>query len=114
MKKIWLWVFMIMFLLPEIFWSPIINFIYSFVKPTINGSIQVFNHNFLLNTEDNNLYLFILLIQIIGIFGTLVQVRKLNLNMVLKLLIYIILGIILILTIFIFYILFSTRHGIGF
>ena len=91
-----------------------INFIYSFVKPTINGSIQVFNHNFLLNTEDNNLYLFILLIQIIGIFGTLVQVRKLNLNRVLKLLIYIILGIILILTIFIFYILFSTRHGIGF
>lgn len=112
MKKIWLWVFMIMFLLPEIFWSCILN--------TLDGILQNNNitnfirPNFLTISDNKDLLIFILLIQIIGIFGTLVQVRKLNLNRVLKLLIYIILGIILILTIFIFYILFSTRHGIGF
>lgn len=112
MKKIWLWVFMIMFLLPEIFWSPILN--------TVDGILQ--NNNitnfirpsFFTISDNRDILIFILLIQIIGIFGTLVQVHKLNLNRLLKLLIYIILGIILILTIFIFYILFSTRHGIGF
>ncbi len=66
MQKIWLGVFLAMFLVPEILWSPVGNYIYSLVKPTVNGSIQIMRDNFLLHTDNVNLYSTVLFIQLVG------------------------------------------------
>ncbi|OGI64859.1 hypothetical protein A3H53_04795 [Candidatus Nomurabacteria bacterium RIFCSPLOWO2_02_FULL_40_10] len=66
-KKIWLLVSSILFILPEILWSPLGNFIYSLFVPTVNGSSQIWRNNFLLDSKFYSLYITILLIQLIGI-----------------------------------------------
>ena len=66
-QKIWLWIFLAMFVLPELLWSPIVNLIYSIITPTINGSFQVFRNNFLLNSNFDFLFLPVLLVQFVGI-----------------------------------------------
>lgn len=65
-QKIWLWVAMAMFIIPELFWSPICNFLYSLLMPTVHGSSQILRDNFLLSSQYNLLYQVVLLIQLIG------------------------------------------------
>ncbi|MDQ3245199.1 MAG: hypothetical protein M3P22_02570 [bacterium] len=113
-RKMWLWIFVGMGVIPELLWSPIYNFLYSFFKPTTNGSIQVFRDNFLINTDNIYLYLFILFIQIIGLTGILFNILKLNINKYFNYFLFFISLSILIITSLVFYFLFYTRHGIGF
>ena len=78
-QKIWLYIFPGMFLVPEILWSPIGNFLYSFFMPTIGGSSQVWRDNFLLSSDANLLYTTVLFIQIVGAVAfttTWIMVRK--------------------------------------
>ena len=67
LQKIWLWVSSILFILPEILWSPLGNFLYSFFMPTVSGSSQILRDNFLLNSKFEFLYFVIFLIQLISI-----------------------------------------------
>lgn len=66
-QKIWLWVPASVFFLPEILWSPLGNFLYSFFMPTVGGSSQILRNNFLLDSRFESLYLIIVLIQLVGI-----------------------------------------------
>ena len=78
-QKIWLWVFLAMFIIPEVLWSPVGNFVYSWIMPTVNGSIQTMRNNFLMSIENVNLYTLVLFIQLVGIslvFIYLIIVRK--------------------------------------
>lgn len=54
--KIWLWVSVGLFLIPEILWSPLGNFLYSFFIPTVSGSSQIWRDSFILNSQFNSLY----------------------------------------------------------
>jgi len=65
-QKIWLWIPAALFFLPEILWNPLVNFLYSFFMPIINGSSQILRDNFLLNSGFEFLYLLILLVQLVG------------------------------------------------
>ncbi len=58
---------MAMFVLPEILWSPLTNFVYSILMPTVNGSSQILRDSFILNYKFNSLYLLILLFQLVGV-----------------------------------------------
>lgn len=66
-QKIWIGISVSMFILPEVFWSPLCNFLYSFFMPTIHGSSQIFRPNFLLDTQFALFYIIILSIQLVGI-----------------------------------------------
>ena len=55
-----------MFLVPEILWSPVGNFVYSLIKPTVNGSIQTLRVNFLMDSDNINIYSTVLFIQLVG------------------------------------------------
>lgn len=66
-QKVWLWVSLVLFVLPEILWSPLGNFLYSFFMPLVHGSSQIWRDNFLLNSQFNSLYEIILLVQIASI-----------------------------------------------
>jgi uncharacterized protein YacL len=71
-QKIWLWIFIAMFAVPEILWSPVGNFVYSLMTPLKEGSVQVLRDNFLLDKSYDNLYSTILFIQALGLTLTLV------------------------------------------
>lgn len=110
-QKIWLWIFLAMFILPELLWSPILNIADSVLQNNNNSTI--FRPNFLMNLNNTNLLLFVLIIQIVGILGTIVFTIKLKFSKALKVFLLLILLLILIIVILITSLLFSFRHGIN-
>jgi len=69
-QKIWMWIFVAMFAIPEILWSPIVNFLHIFSK---GGNIPIIlRDNFLFNYEYDSLLKSIISIQFIGVILFLV------------------------------------------
>ena len=66
-QKIMFWVFSGLFLLPEILWSPIGNFIYEFVDDSAN--VKPFRDNFLMGFDNYNLYSSVLFVQFVSILS---------------------------------------------
>lgn len=75
-QKIWMGIFIAMFAVPEILWSPIGNFIYSFLSPTVGGNYQLLRNNFLFDYRFENLLKFLVFIQSIGIVLFLIFLLK--------------------------------------
>ena len=67
-QKIGFWAVLGLFIIPELLWSPVGNFIYSLFKPMVNGSVQVLRNNFLLTSKYDNLFSAVLFIQLLGLF----------------------------------------------
>jgi len=66
-QKIWMGIFIAMFAIPEILWSPVANFIYSFLNPPSNGYPVLLRNNFLFNYQNEWLLKAIILIQLVGV-----------------------------------------------
>jgi hypothetical protein len=64
-QKIWMWIFVVMFALPEILWSPVGNFVYIFIKNSDPATLL--RTNFLTEAGPNFLYKIIVLIQLVGL-----------------------------------------------
>lgn len=63
-QKIWLWIFIAMFAIPEILWSPIANFLYTFWK---NGNVPtILRNNFLMHPDFRRLAIAIIFLQSLG------------------------------------------------
>ena len=62
-QKIWLGISMAMAIVPEILWSPVVNFYYEFYLGTQTSNIYPLRNNFLQNS-DNIIYLKSILFQI--------------------------------------------------
>ncbi len=56
-----------MFVVPEVLWSPVSNYIFSMSKPLKHGSIQIFRDNFLLSSDNINILSTVLFIQMAGL-----------------------------------------------
>ena len=82
-QKVWLGIFGAMFLVPEILWSPVLNFSYSIW----NGrNVPIFlRDNFLVRSDYRTTIIFIVLIQCIGSLGSLILIIKSKSNIVIKL-----------------------------
>ncbi|MFA5990988.1 MAG: hypothetical protein WC794_01935 [Candidatus Doudnabacteria bacterium] len=78
-QKIWLSVFLAMFLVPEILWSPVGNTVYSFFQ---SGKIHpaVFRNNFLLAYQYEGLLKFVIFAQTLGIILSLFNIIKFRKN----------------------------------
>ncbi len=111
-QKIWLGIFLAMFILPELLWSPVENLVYDLLQNSNN--VKIFRPNFLTVSDNTYLLLFVLLFQIIGLIGSLIIVFKEKINIWFKLLLILVLTTLLLTTSFIYYIVFSLRHGISF
>lgn len=77
MQKVWLGIFLAMFLVPEILWSPVGNFIYELSQP--GGQVHSLRNNFLINTDNVNWYSSVLFIQFLGLLLSaicLIIIRK--------------------------------------
>mgnify|MGYP001594464676 FL=1 len=82
-QKIWLWIFGAMFLIPEILWSPISNFLYIIWK---GGNMPfILRNNFLMHSDYRKLLLIIIFIQVIGALLSAIFIYKSKNNLIIKL-----------------------------
>ena len=75
-RKIWLGIFLAMFIVPEILWSPVGNFYYQFIKGMRVSNVLPFRNNFLQNPDYFFWLKLIFVIQSIGLLGAIVIVSK--------------------------------------
>jgi len=112
-QKIWLAVFLAMFLVPEILWSPISSFYVSFFLPISGNFLQLLN--LIPNPESPNIQKLILIIQFIGLLLTLLIINKKDYikNKVVKWFSKFILSILIILVFYLLFFIFSFNPQIG-
>lgn len=74
-QKVWLGIFLAVFIVPEVLWNPVVNTLYSFFQ---SGKIipQIFRNNFLLEYRYEYLFKLIITMQLIGIVLALFYVIK--------------------------------------
>lgn len=71
-QKIWLCIFIAMFALPELLWSPVGNFVYELYQNHLHGNSYPFRRNFLDNPDHINALSTILFIQLAGLVFLLI------------------------------------------
>ena len=111
-QKIWLWVSVALFVVPEVLWSPVGNLVNDLLQNS--NEVQIFRPNFLTDSDNTTSLLFVLFIQVVGLVSSLIIVSKLKINIWIKSSVIIILVLFLLVTGLLFYIGFSLRHGISF
>jgi membrane protease YdiL (CAAX protease family) len=62
-QKIWLGVFLAMFLVPEILWSPVSNIIFGLIKD------MPYRNNFLIQTDNRSLLATVIFLQFLSLLG---------------------------------------------
>jgi hypothetical protein len=99
-QKIWMWVFIAIFAIPEILWSPVLNFYYELSQTSISGGTHPFRNNFLQNSDNLKYLKFIIVIQLIGLLLTsfFLLKNKYNTNKIIKYLFVLLLVVFLIAT----------------
>ena len=70
MQKIWLGIFLAMFVVPEVLWSPVYKLWYSLEAPTVGGNYAVIRQNFLDNRGNSGLWSNLILLQFFGLLFT--------------------------------------------
>ena len=111
-QKIWLWIFGGMFIVPEVIWSPVINLIYNLLQNSNNA--KILRPNFLTDTDNLYILLYVLCIQFIGILGSAIIITRGKMSFKFKILLVLPMLVLLLITGLILYIAFSLRRGIGF
>ena len=102
-QKWLLWLFGAMFLVPEVLWSPVLNFIYSI---WVGGNVpMILRDNFLINPDNRNLAITIILIQCIGALLFFILLLKTSINIIFKIILSILFFIFFIFALYVFIIL---------
>ena len=102
-QKILLWVFMGMFIIPEVLWSPAANYIYSLAKPTKEGSVQILRSNFLLESSFDNAFSTVLFIQLLGLLLSAIYLIVINKSIKNKWLLWPLVVLLLLASVIVFY-----------
>lgn len=112
-QKIWLSIFIAMFALPEILWSPVINLIYEFLQNT--NKVQPWRDNFLMNSDNIAWLSVIYLIQLVGLLGCLMLIISLKPK---NIAMWLVNSVLIICSLTVAFLLFASLtiggHGIGF
>jgi hypothetical protein len=77
-QKIWFWVGVALFAIPEILWSPIVNIIYEFTQNS-NKTVPLRN-NFLMNPDNITLLNYVLFMQGVGVMILIVDLLMMKKN----------------------------------
>ena len=106
-QKYLLWLFGAMFVVPEILWSPIMNFYYEFFQSSKTSNVQPIRYNFLQNSDNSNYLKLVIFIQFVGLLLLVARLiknkKKLNIKKINYFILIIPLIIILILVTFTLY-----------
>lgn len=101
-----LWLFGAMFLIPEILWSPILNFAYSILES--RNVPTILRDNFLISSNYRGLAILVIFIQCIGALLSLILILKTKNSLYFKLIFLIITVILFIVSFLIFIYLLAT------
>ena len=101
-QKIWLWIFLGMFILPELLWSPSGNFIYELYKSHY-GNTRPFRNNFLQDSSNINIFSTVLFIQLLGLFISAVYLIIINKSIKQKWLLWPLVVLLLLASVVVFY-----------
>ncbi len=108
MQKVWLWIFLAMFIVPEVLWSPVGNFIYIFIKG--GNHPVIWRNNFLMQTDFRNLLTLVLFIQFVGLLlGSYALIKK-KPKSYFEIFIIVLMLLVLLLNFFVLYLVWATRH----
>lgn len=99
-QKVWLSVFLAMFILPELLWSPVGNFWYESSQKT--NHVVPLRNNFLVETGNINIWSNIMLFQFFGLIGLCIYLIFIRKNFTKKLLFWIIWTGLLLLALWVF------------
>jgi len=105
-QKIWLGIFGAMFLIPEILWSPIMNFSYTIWES--KNIPTILRNNFLIHSDYRSMVAFVVLIQCIGLLSSLILILRSKTNFIFKIILSIILSLLFILSLLVFIFLSAT------
>jgi type II secretory pathway component PulF len=98
-NKVWLWVWLGLFAIPEILWSPISNFYFELSQTSKSGGTSPYRDNFLQNSDNLSWLKLVILLQFVGFllfFYAFIQNRNAVTNPVIRwLLILVFLGILI-------------------
>jgi len=109
-QKMYLRIFLAMFVLPEVLWSPVTNILYEFSK----NSGQPYIANFLMNPDNITWLNFVLLIQVIGLLLSSILLWKNTRKNYLYVFFAIFLSVLTVIVSYLFYISMTLgRNGIG-
>lgn len=75
-QKIWMWIFIAMFAIPEILWSPIANFYYQLSQTSKSGGTHPFRDNFLQNSDNLSYLKFVVALQFVGLLLLLIYLLR--------------------------------------
>ncbi len=101
-QKIWLAVFLGMFLVPELLWSPVGNFIYELSIQAHSSSTRPFRDNFLQNSDNIYILYTVFTIQLIGLLITIIYLLIFREQFKNKLLFWLLIFVLFILAIVVF------------
>ena len=107
-QKIWMWVFIAMFAVPEILWSPIINFLYTFWKG--GNTPVILRDNFLIHSDYRKLAIIIVLLQCLGLLSSLILIYKTSTKVVFKIIFSVLLFVLFLLSAAVFFVLMTTLN----
>jgi hypothetical protein len=111
-QKILLWVSAGMFVIPEIMWSPVLNFTFSILDN--NNTPTILRENFLVTSNYRNFLIGVVSVQLAGLLGGLLCVYKCEIRRGYKVLLLGLLSLLIVQVGLILALLFYTRQGIGF
>jgi len=110
-QKIWTWIFIAMFALPEILWSPVGNFLYTFWK---GGNIPaILRDNFLISSDYRRTAIVVILLQSLGALISSILIYTSSIKIGYKVLLSILFFIFFLLSLGVFFVL-STTVNISF
>ena len=105
-QKIWIWIFLAMFAIPEILWSPVLNFLYIFYK---GGNVPIIlRNNFLINSDYKLLAILIIFLQSMGALISSILILKSNVKFLSKIILFLTFFVLFILSFFVLILLLMT------
>lgn len=115
-QKIFLIVFLAMFIVPEVLWSPAGNFVYELSQTSKSGGTHPFRQNFLQDSSNINYLSTVLFIQFLGALITAIYLVVIRKVFAIRILLWTLVAALLLISIVLFFIFgFSiTLRHIGF
>ncbi|MBL8031581.1 MAG: hypothetical protein JNK33_04645 [Candidatus Doudnabacteria bacterium] len=109
-QKLWFWIGLALFAIPEILWSPVVNVFYDLFQSS--NSVAVFRDNLLTSGNHVNLFISILGLQLFGLLVSERFVLRSQQSLGLKIAWSTVLGVLVLATLLAWSIVFSLRRGI--
>ena len=75
-QKIWFTIFGLIFIAPEIIWSPVLNFYYELLQSDQNGGTHPFRETYLTSSDHLTAFKIIVFIEFISLIGAIYIINK--------------------------------------